>query len=61
MNRKQWQAQRTGSQVNHYWLTWGNDQRIKRDLERKQLLRDVVLFALMIGAIFLIGYLTGEV
>lgn len=61
MNRKQWQAQKTGSQVNHFWLTWSADQRIKRDLERKQLLRDVVLFVLMIGAIFLIGYLTGEV
>ena len=61
MNRQLYKLQHTQRECNRWWLTWSADQRAKRDLERKQLLRDVVLFALMIGAVILIGILTGEV
>lgn len=55
MNRKQWKAQHTGSQVNSWWLTWSADEEYRRKLERKELIKDV-LFAVFFLAVALVIY-----
>lgn len=56
MNRQQWKAQHSGSQVNHWWLTWGDDQRRKQELERREFNRDVLFFLACMAAIGLIAW-----
>lgn len=56
MNRHQWKAQHYGSHVNHLWLTWGEDQRRKREQERREFNRDVVFFLACMAAICLIAW-----
>lgn len=56
MNRQQWKAQHSGSQVNHLWLTWAADQMELERQKRKANLRQMGLFLFCLALVAVIAW-----
>ena len=49
MNRNLYRLQHTQRECNAWWLTWSRDQRNKRELERQQLVKDILFFLFFVA------------